>query len=76
MRARAQADRHSAAGDPSGLLPVLRPPRLVGREDELRSFTDALAQPPAVVLVEGKPGSARAAWCARRSPGTAARGAR
>ncbi|WP_329164540.1 AAA family ATPase [Streptomyces sp. NBC_01267] len=56
MRARAQADRHSAAGDPSGLLPVLRPPRLVGREDELRSFTDALAQPPAVVLVEGEAG--------------------
>jgi DNA-binding CsgD family transcriptional regulator len=37
-------------------LPLTRPPRFTGRERELAQLTQALAGPPAVVLVEGEAG--------------------
>ncbi len=40
----------------AGRLPLICPPRFVGRERELAALAKALAAPPAVVLVEGEAG--------------------
>lgn len=42
--------------------PLVRTPAapvLIGRSAELRSLLDAVTRPPAVALVEARPGSAR-----------------
>ncbi|MFJ5304399.1 helix-turn-helix transcriptional regulator [Streptomyces sp. NPDC088350] len=59
----------------SPVLPSLSAPRFVGRAAELHRLTDALAQPPAVVLVEGEAGigKSRLVQEALDEPGIAAR---
>ncbi|MFE2424055.1 helix-turn-helix transcriptional regulator [Streptomyces hokutonensis] len=65
----------SAEGGLPRVLPSLSVPRFVGRAVELHRLTDALARPPAVVLVEGEAGigKSRLVQEALDEPGVAAR---
>lgn len=57
------------------VLPSVSAPRFVGRADELHRLTDALARPPATVLIEGEAGigKSRLVQEALDEPGVAAR---